>query len=236
MVALPGELPLPLASGAPYWYWLGGRPCVDFVNTRRERSRRDVETLASPADLKRWLRVAGLLGAPAAPVDAALLRDALALREAIDAAVTAVAAGRPAPRDAIAAIDGWLWATAPQPRLTLGADGLPQLGEHVGAAPLRAALGAVALDAARALGVPAERARLRVCAGEACSARFYDRSRSATRRWCSMGACGNAAKARRHRAIRRTAPSTNSRLAASAASVSHSDAAPPSAPSSADSR
>lgn len=201
IVALADELPLPLASGAPYWYWLGGRPCLDFVNTRRERWRRDVETLASPADLVRWLRVAGLLGAAAAtPTDAALLRDAIALREAIDAAVTTVTAGRPAPRDAIAAIDGWLWATAPQPRLTFDANGLPQLGEHVGAAPLRAALGAVALDAARALGVPAERVRLHVCAGEACSARFYDASRSTTRRWCSMRTCGNAAKARRHRA------------------------------------
>jgi predicted RNA-binding Zn ribbon-like protein len=50
------------------------------------------------------------------------------------------------------------------------------------------------------LGTPAERARIRICASETCSARFYDRSPAARRRWCSMQACGNVEKARRHRA------------------------------------
>jgi len=58
----------------------------------------------------------------------------------------------------------------------------------------------VALDAARMLGLPEERARVRICASETCSARFYDRSPAGRRRWCSMALCGNAAKARRHRA------------------------------------
>jgi predicted RNA-binding Zn ribbon-like protein len=63
-----------------------------------------------------------------------------------------------------------------------------------------AALATVALDAARMLGTPGERARLRVCASPTCSARFYDRSPAGRRRWCSMTGCGNQAKARRHRA------------------------------------
>jgi predicted RNA-binding Zn ribbon-like protein len=58
----------------------------------------------------------------------------------------------------------------------------------------------VALDAARMLGTPAERARIRICASDTCSARFYDRSPAGRRRWCSMQGCGNVAKARRHRA------------------------------------
>jgi len=197
---LPETLPSPLASGAPYWYWLGGRPSLDFVNTLRERWRRNVETLVTPHDLGDWLHAAGLLAPGAGATDASALREAHALREAIDAAVSAAVAGGPAPHDAVAAIDGWLWATAPRPHLMLGDDGVPCLGEHVGSDPLRAALGAVALDAAQLLGAPAERARLRICASDTCSARFYDRSRSGTRRWCSMRACGNAAKVRRHRA------------------------------------
>ncbi len=63
MVDLPEALDLPLASGADYWYWLGGRPATDFVNTLRERWRRRVETLATPADLGLWLHRAGLLDA-----------------------------------------------------------------------------------------------------------------------------------------------------------------------------
>ncbi|MBS1871208.1 MAG: CGNR zinc finger domain-containing protein [Actinobacteria bacterium] len=196
---LPDALALPLASGAPHWYWLGGRPALDFVNTRRERWRRDVETLVTPRDLVTWLRAAGLLTAPDVCAGARELAAAIALREAIDAAVAAAVAGAPIPPAALAAIDGWLHETAPRPHLAIGPDGAPQLAERAGEDPLRAAIGVVALDAARALGEPAERARLRICAGVRCSARFYDRSRPATRRWCSMRTCGNAAKARRHR-------------------------------------
>ena len=45
----------PLESGAPYWYWLGGRPALDFVNTRRERWRRDVDCLLSVDEVVQWL-------------------------------------------------------------------------------------------------------------------------------------------------------------------------------------
>jgi predicted RNA-binding Zn ribbon-like protein len=50
------------------------------------------------------------------------------------------------------------------------------------------------------LGTPEQRGRERICAGSTCSARFYDRSPAARRRWCSMAACGNVEKARRYRA------------------------------------
>jgi predicted RNA-binding Zn ribbon-like protein len=57
----------------------------------------------------------------------------------------------------------------------------------------------VALDAARMLGTDDERWRIRICASETCSGRFFDRSPAGRRRWCSMRTCGNEAKARRHR-------------------------------------
>jgi predicted RNA-binding Zn ribbon-like protein len=53
------------------------------------------------------------------------------------------------------------------------------------------------------LGLESQRARVRICASETCSARFYDRSPAGVRRWCSMSLCGNVAKARRHRSRRR---------------------------------
>lgn len=40
--------------------------------------------------------------------------------------------------------------------------------------------------------------RLRCCANEQCGWLFLDDSKSGTRRWCMMSACGNRAKARRH--------------------------------------
>jgi predicted RNA-binding Zn ribbon-like protein len=40
--------------------------------------------------------------------------------------------------------------------------------------------------------------RIRQCANEKCLWLFVDASKSGTRRWCDMGACGNRAKAQRH--------------------------------------
>ncbi|MGQ4383314.1 CGNR zinc finger domain-containing protein [Streptomyces sp. SAS_270] len=40
--------------------------------------------------------------------------------------------------------------------------------------------------------------RIRRCAHGSCILHFFDTSRNGTRRWCSMAACGNRAKASRH--------------------------------------
>lgn len=189
----------PFASGAPYWYWLGGRPALDFVNSRRERWRRNVDCLVSDDDVIEWLAAAGLL-VVSGSMPRGLLDEARELREAIDAGVRAVVAGDSVPREEIRLIDAWLVLAGTRPALALGADGLPRLGERRASDSPRRALALIALDAARLLGDARERERVRICAADTCSARFYDRSRGARRRWCSMATCGNAAKARRHRA------------------------------------
>jgi predicted RNA-binding Zn ribbon-like protein len=45
---------------------------------------------------------------------------------------------------------------------------------------------------------------LKECAGEDCSAVFFDRSKNHSGRWCSMSTCGNRAKVRAWRDRRRT--------------------------------
>ncbi|HWH15471.1 MAG TPA: ABATE domain-containing protein, partial [Miltoncostaeaceae bacterium] len=192
---LPDDLALPLLSGAPWWYWDGGRPALDLVNTLRERWRRRVETLCGPGDLHAWLVTAGLLAPEAPPATAAHVTAARDLREAIDLLVSAVTARRAAPPAAVATVDGWLRRVAGGPALVV-AGGIPVLRAAAPAGEAGAALGAVARDAARMLGTP-ERERVRICASDTCSARFFDRSPAGRRRWCSMSACGNRAKARR---------------------------------------
>jgi predicted RNA-binding Zn ribbon-like protein len=199
---LPEELVVPVASGVPYWYWLGGRPALDFVNTRRERWRRDVETLVTPEDLGAWLVEAKLLSRPMR-VPRAVLDEARELREAINAAVVAVESGHRVPARAVKRIDGWLVHAGTRPHLVLDGQDVPILGERGPAASPRRALATVALDAARMLGREAERDRVRICASDTCSARFYDRSPAGARRWCSMRLCGNVAKGRRHRSRQR---------------------------------
>ena len=171
------------------------------MNTLRERWRRRVETLVTPSDLGLWLVRAGLMDEPPV-VTPKVLRQARELREAIDACTAAAVAGRPVPAEAVTTIDDWLVFAGARPQLVAAA-GVPLLTERAAADSPRRALGMVALDAARMLGLDAERERIRICASETCSARFYDRSPAGRRRWCSMRTCGNEAKARRHRARQR---------------------------------
>jgi predicted RNA-binding Zn ribbon-like protein len=195
---LPDDLALPLATGAPWWYWLGGRPAIDFVNTHRERWRRNVETLVTVGDLSLWLQQANLLGEPVAAT-ASQLHAARRLRDAIDAGIQTAVDHTPTPSHATEEINRWLAQASVARRLRARRDGLPVLSAVTPADPIRHALARVALDAATLLGTD-QRDRLRICASETCSARFYDASRAGTRRWCSMRGCGNVAKARRHRA------------------------------------
>lgn len=194
---LPHDLELPLASGAGWWYWLGGRPAIDLVNTHRERWWRNVETLVTTGDLCAWLRAARLLNAPAETSDARL-RSARRLRTAIDAGIQAAITDSSLPTPAMDEINRWLAHAAPAQRLA-APGGVTVLTTMPPADPVQHALAQIALDAAVLLGTD-QRNRLRVCASDTCSARFFDASRAASRRWCSMSGCGNTAKARRHRA------------------------------------
>ena len=188
----------PIERGSPYWHWLGGRPALDLVNTRRERDRRNLDCILSVDDVIDWLVRARLLPRPMrAP--ASVLAEARELREAIDAGVRAAVARTAPDAAAMELIDDWLSLAGSRPALLIGTDGRPVLSERPAASSPRRALGMVALDAARMLGVEAERRRVRICAADTCSARFYDRSPAAARRWCSMAGCGNRQKARRHR-------------------------------------
>jgi predicted RNA-binding Zn ribbon-like protein len=194
---LPSELELPLASGEQWWYFVGGRPSVDLVNTLRERWRRRVETLVTEDDLSRWLVQAGVLDQPV-PVDAALLTGARDLREAIDEAFQHVIRGKRPPRASIGSMNTWLPKATGVPELRQRGAEL-RLDEHPQGSVAEQALGLLALDAAQLLSEAATRERLRICASGSCSARFFDASPAGRRQWCSMLTCGNVAKARRFR-------------------------------------
>ncbi len=185
-------------SGMAHWYWQGGRPALDFVNTRRERWRRDVECLLSVEEVVIWLVRARLLP-QTMKAPASVLAEARELREAIDEGVCAAVERRLPDPAAVGLIDGWLALAGSRPALLTDQTGRPVLAERPMADSPRRALGMVAYDAARMLGIEAERARVRICGSDTCSVRFYDRSPAAGRRWCSMAVCGNQNKARRFR-------------------------------------
>ncbi len=200
---------VPMTSPGRRWVWYGGRPSLDFVNTRRNREgRRDAsaEYLREPADFAVWLHEAGLVpagsGGGGSPVlgeavDEETFAGALALREAIDAAVAAsVAVGR-VPVKAVRCVNEWIAAEPERTALRIEA-GVPVLrAPRAGRTP-RGALALIAADAAELLGTGL-RERLRVCPGPGCRGRFLDDSPAGRRRWCSMAVCGNRSKAAAYR-------------------------------------
>ncbi|MCS0637390.1 ABATE domain-containing protein [Streptomyces sp. LP05-1] len=167
--------------------------CLRFTKTAADRlAPAPRERLRRPADLAEWLATAGLgAGESGEPpsVDEELLREARELREAIYRAARSVASGeRPAgaDREHINA-----WAARNDAYRVLGDTGVHW--RFPGASPARSALAVLAADAVETLG-GVRTGTVKVCAGSGCVAVFLDTSRGRSRRWCSMGTCGNRAK------------------------------------------
>jgi predicted RNA-binding Zn ribbon-like protein len=191
---------------------LGGRLCLDFVNTVSGKRVLDpVERLREYADLVLWaeqvevLDAAGaralLRRARAAPGEAqATLAEAHALREALFRLFVALSEGKPGTPEDLAVVDAQRAAALPHQHLVQGPGGVALAweppGEH-----LAAPLWPVALSAGELLTAPEERARVRLCEAtheDGCGWVFLDETKNRRRRWCSMKDCGNRAKARRH--------------------------------------
>lgn len=161
---------------------LTGEPlALDLLNTRWMREGAVQDLLKDTGGLAVWLRANGLDGRFAA--DTPTLRHALQARDALHKAVHE---GATAPVDAILG-HGRI-------RATLTAEGPGEAPEFHDPAWGPAWL--AARDYLELLTTAPD--RIRTCAHEACILHFFDTSRNGTRRWCSMAACGNRAKASRH--------------------------------------
>ena len=178
------------------WVWDGGRPCLDLVNTFRDRYLSGRELLREPADLAEWLRRTGL--ADAAPT-VAQLHAARELREAVDRAVRAES---PDSAD-VELINGFARDRhCAATEIRLARDGSAVAWTPPPPDPVQAALGALAADAVDLVTSDPSPA-VRVCAADRCGIRFVDGSPARNRQWCSMARCGNREKARLHYARRK---------------------------------
>jgi predicted RNA-binding Zn ribbon-like protein len=171
--------------------FIGGRLCLDFVNTVGGRSGNAVlrDKLASYEDLMRWSRLAGLPPARAARSGGAVLRRAIALREALFRIFTGK---RPRAAD-LNIFQRELSMARSHERLTATFEWAwdrPEAADRV--------LWEVVRSAAELL-TSRDREKIRRCAGEECGWLFLDTSRNHSRQWCDMRDCGNRAKVRRFR-------------------------------------
>ncbi|MGW5738894.1 MULTISPECIES: CGNR zinc finger domain-containing protein [Streptomyces] len=172
---------------------LVGEPLsLDLLNTRWMADGTRQDLLTDTAGLAVWLSANGLDGRFGA--DEATLKHVLRARDALAAAVDG-----PDPAAGAARVDEILGHGRIRATLTAEGPGEEPEFEDVtwGAAWL------AARDYLTLLTTAPD--RIRPCAHEACVLHFFDTSRNGTRRWCSMAACGNRAKASRHYARAREA-------------------------------
>lgn len=181
-----------------------GSLALNFSATLGFRAGTPLERIPTPAALGQWIAAAGL-GRAADPT-AADYRAAIALREAIFRAGTAIVGGKRPPAATVATINAAARTGGPVMQLDPRTLDARPLATH----PVRAALASVAADAIAVFA--RERPRLGYCEDASCGALTLSSARGAARRWCSMKTCGNRAKVAAYRERRatpsaRTAPS-----------------------------
>lgn len=192
---------------------VGGRTCLDFVNTGSQRRNGPfTEKLNSYEDLVRWAVAAGQLGeAEAAELRAAAAAEPTAaeavlargrkLREAVYRVFTALASGTgPGPED--------LSLISEENARAAGFRVLTPTGvgscsfEWRSSRELDRPLWPIAVSAVN-LAASSDAERVKECSNDNCNWLFLDTSKNRSRRWCDMKECGNRAKARRHYARHR---------------------------------
>jgi len=179
--------------------------CLAFANTLSWRgSETPAEEVGAFADLLKWLERAHI--GPMEEVRswsrdhgrkaAKLFAEAIAIREAIFRAFSALANGQAVPEQDFALVRDAL-ADAPARRQLARLDtGYAWQVQQL--RPSTPYLLAPVLWSAADLMLNAPHRRIRQCANDKCLWLFLDESKSGTRRWCDMSACGNRAKAQRH--------------------------------------
>ncbi|MFB9991638.1 CGNR zinc finger domain-containing protein [Deinococcus oregonensis] len=194
--------------------FIGGDPSVDLVNTQmhRQAAQGADELLTSGEAAARWFTEAGLLSSEEAKqmdADAALLA-AKRLRAALDAVYRPMARGQ---EDGPDTERGLLTLNAVLDQGRERVQVARENGKFTRGARLEI-LGPLdpSVRVARAAADLLHRMeahRLKECENPECDLLFYDDSRNASRRWCSMQGCGNQQKQARFRRAARTPSATS---------------------------
>jgi predicted RNA-binding Zn ribbon-like protein len=192
--------------------FLGGRLCLDFVNTtpsHGDLSWEGLIVLLQATGIVSIERGAQLLALPQTDPQAAegLLLKARRLSTSLRKALPAMQRKQKIATEWVEPVNDILRITEGHDELIFeqGAWRMEFVAREGG---LDWLLAAIARSAAE-LVAEGSKAPLRLCANPQCGLFFYDKSRTHRRRWCSMSVCGNRSKvanfARRHSAVHRDA-------------------------------
>lgn len=197
---------------------IGGRLCLDFINTVDGRKSDSSQSRSSDSamgdklleysDLVAWSRHSGILTATEADrllqVSKRQAREAkdvfdraIALRESLYRICKSTMMGRRPHAVDLETLNGELRRARSHERLTHEAKEFRwKLVDREAA--LDPMLWSIAQSAAELL-TTGDLSRLRECSSEECGWLFEDTSRNRSRQWCDMQNCGNRAKVRRYR-------------------------------------
>ena len=188
--------------------FVGGRPCLDFVNTVGGiRSGPANDKLGTYADLLDWAHAGGFVTkaqfealkreANEHPVQAEkILKRAILLREAMHDAFRGLIKGKVPKLDDLALINRELGEALAHACIKKGQKGFQwDWSDEIS---LDLPLWAPARSAGELI-VDMDVSRLHECASDTCGWLFLDETRNGSRRWCDMKGCGNRAKVRRFR-------------------------------------
>ncbi len=169
--------------------------CLEFANTRYWRGQAEpTETLNAAEDLATWL--GSNVAREARPLPKREFERAIEARETIYRVFDATTRGKtPAAAD-LEALNALLGASPNRTTLKRERNGFSWDVDMRGTT----ALGQLApvLWSAGDLLAGGRLDKVKRCANPECGWLFLDDSRAGKRRWCSMSACGNRDKARRH--------------------------------------
>ena len=186
---------------------LGGRLCLDFVNTLDWRgTEHPNEYLNTFQDLIIWSQHVGTISDHEADQvsqkaqtlsleGTRILQDSVILREAIYRIFSSIAQGKSAPNKDLAVFNQYLSRTMRWTQIIQKKGGFVW-DTNKDQEKLDWILNPVIRSAADLL-VSDELKRVKRCGDPACGWLFLDISRNRSRRWCDMGDCGNRAKASR---------------------------------------
>jgi len=199
-----------LRSSAAEMRLVGGRLCLDFVNTvdGRNDSLPLGDKLEDYSDLVAWSQHAGIVTAAQAarlikeskqkPAGAnSVLHRATSMREALHRIFKAIVTDSVPQSSDLEIVNDELLKARKNEKLISTDTGFrwEWMGDDTA---LDRMLWSVAQSAAEFLSA-GDLSRLRECGGEQCGWLFEDTSRNRTRQWCHMQDCGNLAKVRRFR-------------------------------------
>jgi len=176
--------------------FVGGRLCLDFVNTSCMRRGTPLEFIGSAGDLREWLRKAETMtGITLCDKDMEFgdeaLSRAVALRSALSELVHGMIEQRPPAAQALQVVNATLRETPAYSQLDYGNTGFQE--SRLTSPPGDRWLAAIAQDAVDLL-CRSDLSLLRECGCPTCVRVFYDTTKNHKRRWC-VEKCGSAPKA-----------------------------------------